>query len=351
MLDSLNQKIKETESVIQAKTHGVSEAEEKERSLEKEIESLDGKLDEKNEFLKQVGEIEKIGFDIERLRQLKHALTEIGAKYGLKGKEALAKFFDDLRDYDTKMGLEVEIQRLETLAETRKLEAERWQAEAEKTERQFKQLKSAIDAVQALLKRGVKPSEIASWHNRLAGIGGVEEFEKGLKRYSTIERLLAAKKREGKYLDTKVVELNSKVNTLKEQKTEIEASIKALRNSAVTEIEKVAQTGIETLKAQRAETEESIKRVKTLILNEVKEVSQMGVEKIGEATREANGSLQQTGGIVFGELKEALSLIDSVSARALEVGKTIGQIESKLDKSRETKERTEALVAAIEKGK
>jgi hypothetical protein len=282
---------------------------------------------------------------------LKDALTEIGAKYGLKGKEALAKFFDDLRDYDTKMGLEVEIQRLETLAETRKLEAERWQAEAEKTERQFKQLKSAIDAVQALLKRGVKPSEIASWHNRLAGIGGVEEFEKGLKRYSTIERLLAAKKREGKYLDTKVVELNSKVNTLKEQKTEIEASIKALRNSAVTEIEKVAQTGIETLKAQRAETEESIKRVKTLILNEVKEVSQMGVEKIGEATREANGSLQQTGGIVFGELKEALSLIDSVSARALEAGNIIGQIESRLDKSKETREKTEALVAAIEKGK
>jgi TRAP-type mannitol/chloroaromatic compound transport system substrate-binding protein len=147
------------------------------------------------------------------------------------------------------------------------------------------------------------------------------------------------------------VELNSKVNTLKEQKTEIEASIKALRNSAVTEIEKVAQAALETVKAQRAEMQESIKTVKTSALNEVKEVSQTGVEKIAEATREANDSLRQTGGIALGELREALSLIDSISTRALEVGKTIRQIEGRLDRSKETREKTAALVAAIEKGK
>jgi DNA repair exonuclease SbcCD ATPase subunit len=238
MLNSLNQNIKEAESILQTKTNELSAAEEKRSSLENQIERLKIELNEKNELIKQVGEIEKIGFDIERLRELKDALTEIGAKYGLKGKEATAKFFDDLKGYDVKTGLEVETQRLETLAETKKLEAERWQAEAQKTERQFKQIKGATDAVQALRKCGIKPSEIALWHNSLVSIGGVEEFGKGLKRYSTIERLLAAKKREGKRLDAKAVEISSTVNTLKEQKTEIEASIKALRSSAVTEIEK-----------------------------------------------------------------------------------------------------------------
>jgi chromosome segregation ATPase len=347
-LDSMNQKIKETESIIEAKTHELSEAEEKRSSVEKQAETLETKLDEKNEFINQVGEIEKLGFNIDRLRQLKDALTEIGAKHGLKGKEAVGKFFDDLKDYDDRSRFGVEIQRLETITETKKLEAEKWQAEAERIERQFKQLKEAIDAMQTLLKRGIEPEQIVSWHNSLTGSGGVGELEEGLNRYGSIEKLLVAKKREGKRLDTRVAELNGKLNTLREQKVEIEGSIKALRASAIAEIERVAQTGLETLRAQKAEIEGSIKTLKTSALNEMKEVSQTGVDKIGKVAQAGSNSLRQTGETALSELKQALLLVDDVSTRALEVGKVIGQIESKLDKSKETREKTEALVSAVE---
>ncbi len=350
-LDSLNQKIKEAESVIKAKTHELSVAEEKESSVEKQIETLETKLDEKNEFIKQVGEIEKLGFNIERLRELKDTLTEIGAKHGLKSEEAVSKFFDDLKDYDTKTGFGVEIQRLETITETKKLEAQKWQAEAERIEREFKQLKEAIDAMQALLKRGIKPEQIVSWHNSLTSSGGVEELEEGLNRYGSIEKLLAAKKREGKRLDAKVSELNGRLNALKEQKAEIGGSIKALRASAVGEIERLGQTALETLRTQKTETEGSIKTLKTSALNEMKEVSRTGVEKIGGVAQAGSNSLRQTAETALSELRQALLLVDNVSARALEAGKIIGQIESKLDKSKETREKTAALVAAIERGK
>ena len=59
-LDSLNQKIREAESAIEAKTHELSEAEEKRSSVEKQIESLKSKRDEENEFINRVGEIEKL---------------------------------------------------------------------------------------------------------------------------------------------------------------------------------------------------------------------------------------------------------------------------------------------------
>ncbi len=86
MLDSLDQKIKEAES-------GLAPLEETKNALNEGIETLETKLAEKSEVIKQVAELGKLGFDIERLRQLREALTEIGAKYGLKGKEAVSKFF------------------------------------------------------------------------------------------------------------------------------------------------------------------------------------------------------------------------------------------------------------------
>lgn len=350
-LDSMNQKIKETESIIEAKTHELSEAQEKRDSVEKQIESLESKLDEKIEFIKQVGEIEELCFNVDRLRQLKDVLTEIGARHGLKGKEAIGRFFDDLKDYDAQCGFGVEIQRLATITETKRLEAGNWQAEAERIERQFKQLKEAIDAMQALLKHGIKPKQIVSWRNSLTGSGGVEEFEEGLNRYGSIEKLLVAKKREAKRLDIKLAELNGKLNELKQHKAEIEGSIKVLRASAIAEIERVTQAGLETLKVQRAEMEGSIKTLKTSVLNEMKETGQSGVEKIGNVAQAGSNALRQMGETALGELKQALSLVDNVSTRALEVGKVIGQIESKLDKSKETREKTAMLVAAIERGK
>ena len=350
-LDSMNQKIKETDSIIEAKSQELSEAQEKKISIERQIAGFESKLDEKTAFIKQIGELEGLCFTADRLRQLTDLLTEIGARHGLKGKEAINRFFDALKDYDLRCGFEMEIQRLDTITETKRLEVEKWQAEAERIERQCKQFNEAINSTQALLKHGFKPEQIVSWHHLLTGIGGVEAFEEGINRYGSIQKLVVVKKREAKRLDTRLAEMNGKLNELKEHKAEIEASIKVLRASAITEIEKVAQAGLETLRAQRAETEGSIKTFKASVLNGMKEISQTGVDKIGKVAQAETNTLRQIGETALTELKQALSLVDSVSTRALEVGRIVGQIESRLDKSKETKEKTAALIATVERGK
>jgi len=350
-LDSMNGRIKEAESIIEAKTQELSEAQEKKTSIETQIASFESELDEKAEFIKKIGEMEGLCFTVDRLGQLKDLLTEIGARHGLKGKDAINRFFDALKDYDRRCGFEVEIQRLDTITETKRLEVEKWQAEAERIERQFRQLNEAINSTQAFLKHGFKPEQIVSWHRLLASIGGVEAFEEGVNRYGSIEKLVVAKKREAKRLDTRLAEMNGKLNELKEHKADIEGSIRVLRASAITEIEKVAQAGLETLRAQRAETEGSIKTLKTSVLNEMKEISQAGLGSIGKVAQSETDTVRQIGETALGELKQALSLIDSVSTRALEVGRIIGQIESRLDKSKETKEKTAALIATVGRGK
>jgi hypothetical protein len=82
-------------------------------------------------YLRQVRELQKIGFDKNQFQQLLDVLVEIGTKRGLKPKQAIDSFFTDLKDYDAKSGFVIEVKRLSTIAETRKLEAEKWQAEKE----------------------------------------------------------------------------------------------------------------------------------------------------------------------------------------------------------------------------
>jgi methyl-accepting chemotaxis protein len=110
----------------------------------------------------------------------------------------------------------------------------------------------------------------------------------------------------------------------------------------------VSQTGRETLRTQKAEIEGSIKTLKASALSEMEEVSQTGVEKVNQVTQAGTSFIGQVGGTALGELKEILSLVDQLAARALEVGKVIGQDQAKLNKIKETKEEAEALTRRIE---
>jgi len=241
-LDSLDQQIKEAESSL-------APLEETKSALNEGIETLEIKLTEKSEVIKQVVELEKHGFDTERLRQLKDALTEIGAKHGLKGKEAVTKFFSDLLDYDAKTGFEQEIKRLETITETKKLEAKKWQAEADSLERRHKDLSEAIAAVQSLIKHGVKTEQIVSWNGIVGKLGGPEKLQDKLEQYKSMSELLDTKKTEMENCDKKVIKLGAQIKALNEQKVEIEGAIKSLSTSGVKKITEVSDKAMAVLKS------------------------------------------------------------------------------------------------------
>jgi len=241
-LDSLDQKIKEAESSL-------APLEDRRNALNEGIETLETKLTEKSELLEHAGELGKLSFDIERLRQLKDALTEIGAKHGLKGKEAVSKFFNDLKDYEGVLGAELQLKGLQTQIETKTLEAENWQAKEETLRRKHDDLKEAIGAVDALLKRGIKAEQIVSWNGIISKLGGPEELQDKLEQYKSMSELLDAKKTEMENCDKKVIELGAQIKALNEQKVEIEGAIKSLSSSGVKEITKVSDKTMAVLKS------------------------------------------------------------------------------------------------------
>jgi chromosome segregation ATPase len=344
-LKSLNQRIKEADKVIKGKNHDIVGLEEKHNTLKKQIEALEGNLAQKDKTLERLQQLERLDFGKEKLETLYTTLGEIGSKRGLKPEEAAKTFLAELKDYDTKIGFKQEIQRLTAVTKAKKLEAEKWSVEAETCERKHKELQEAIGAIQSLVKQGVKPEQVVSWNNILTSIGGVEELEKGLDHHKSVQSLLAAKKKEQQQLDAKLVEASAAVKTLTEQRAELEASIKALRVSAVNEIERVSQASVEKITGVAQAGSNYIEQVGETGSAKLKEVLTL----VDQVAAGSITSISQVGETALGQLKEALSLVDQVCARALEVSEIVDQTGDKLAKSKKIKESTATLVARIER--
>ena len=311
-LDSLDQQIKEAESSL-------APLEETKNALNEGIETLETKLTEKSELLEHAGELGKLNFDIERLRQLKDALTEIGAKHGLKGKEAVTKFFSDLLDYDAKTGFEQEIKRLETIIRTKTLEAEKWQAEADSLERRHKDLSEAIAAVQSLIKHGVKTEQIVSWDGIISKLGGSEELQDKLERYKSMSELIDAKKTKMEDCDKKVIELGAQIKALNEQKVEIEGAIKSLSTSGVKEIAKVSDKAMAVLKSLSNDGGKEIIKVSG---KAVTGITSLSTSSLKEVTRVSDKAIA--------EIKALLAEIRVEAKRLSDLKAEAGKLEKEL---------------------
>ena len=307
-LDQLNQQVKEAES-------NLAPLEERKGALIEQSETLKAKVAEKSELLEQAGELTKLGFDTERLRQLRDALMEIGAKNGLKGKEAVSKFFAELKDYDAKTGFEAEIQRLGTITRVKKLEAERWQAEEEALRRKHDDLKDDIDAVHALRAKGVKKGQIPVWQRILGQFETIEQFEEYLAQYADVTKLLNARKEEAEAYELRVTKAQSQLETLEKERAKIEAAIDALKVAGVKEI--------------KAITEATEKQLKAVAAKEIGETRAVGQE-------------------VRKEFSNLFAQLDQLLEKVFQLGQKWEGIEQKLKKYEGVKEALESHAATSE---
>lgn len=255
-LDSLHQRIKEAESTI-------ASLEERESVLNEQVGTLEAKLAEKTELAKHLSELEKLSFDTERLKQLREALRELGMRLGLKGKEAVDKFFDDLKDYEAILGAELQLKGLQMQIENKKLEAENWQAKEGALRRKHDDLKEALAAVHSLRTRGIKTSQIVTWHKILSRFQTVEQFEQSLAQYGDMTRLLNAKRKEAESYELRLLKAQGEVETLVKERAKIEGAINALEAS-----------WIEGLKVMTGEASKELKKVADMEVSAIRTVGQ-----------------------------------------------------------------------------
>ncbi len=235
-----------------------------EQAIKAKIQELGTELDTKAGLLTQIKELEKMSFDSEKLQRLCGVIVEIGAKQGQKPSEAINRFFNDLKDYDTKVGFEREIRRLETITETKKLEAKKWQAEEEAARRKHDDLKETIGAIYALRAKGVKDSQIITWQQVLNQVESVEQFDEHLRQYGDITKLVNAKKEEAQSCELRLTKAKSQVQTLEKERARIEAAIESIRVAGVKELKVI--------------TEAAGKQLKELAAREIGEMQAVGRE-------------------------------------------------------------------------
>ena len=307
-LDSLDRKIKEAESNVAA-------LDDKENVLHDQIETLEAKLAEKSEFATHLAELERLGFNIETLRQLQEALREIGARHGLKGKQAATKFFGDLKDYEGVLEAQLQLKGLESQVETKRLEVENWQAKEEALRRKHDELKEAIGAVHALRTRNIKVSQVISWQRILSQFETVEQFEESMTQYGDITKLLNARKEEAESYELRLTKAQSQVETLEKERAKIEAAIDTLRVA-----------GLEQVKAM---TDEAMKQLKAQVASEVKEIQAVG----------QNAKSQ---------FDDCLTQLNVLTERAYELGEKIGQMGTHLQKYEAVKDVLECHAGASE---
>lgn len=295
-LDQLDQQIKEAESSL-------APLEEKENALNEGIEALETKLTEKSDLLEHAGELGKLGFDIERLKQLRDALREIGAKQGLKGREAVPKFFDYLKDYEAVLGAKALLEGLQTKIETQKLQAVNLQAKEKTLRRKHDELKETIKAMQALVRCGVKAEQIVSWSGIVSKLGGPEELEKQLGDYKTIRELLNARKGETEGYELKLTKAKSELETLEREGAKIEARIDALKVAGVKQLEAMTEATTKQLKAAAAseikEAQDLVREIRSVfatLLTQLDRLSEKAVH-LGEEIERSKQEIQKCEGI------------------------------------------------------
>jgi DNA repair exonuclease SbcCD ATPase subunit len=307
-MDSLDQKIKEAKS-------NIASLEDREDVLNGQVETLEAKLAEKSELVKHLAELEKLGFDSERLRQLQEVLKEIGMKHGLRGQQTVDKFFDDLKDYESVLEAELRLKGLQTQIETKKLEAENWQAKEKALKRKHDDLKEAFGAAHALRTRGIKPSQIITWHRILSRFQTVEEFNQRLAQYGDMIRLLNAKTEETEDWELRLANAQGQVETLKKERAKIEGAIDVLKVAGVKEL--------------KAMTKEATKQLKVMAASEIRETQAVGQE-------------------VRSEFSNFFAQLDALVKKVFEIGQEFERIRRELQKYEGVKNVLESHVAASE---
>jgi len=307
-LDSLDQREKEAES-------NISSLEDRENILNGQVETLEAELAKKSKFAKHLAELEKLGFNIERLNLLRDTLRQTGANHGLNSKETVSKFFGYLKDYDLVLEAEVQLKGLRTQIETKKLEAENWQAKEEALKRKHNDLKEAIEAVGALRAKNIKVSQIVAWQQILTRFQTVEEFDQCLAQYGDITKLLNVRKEETESYELKLAKAQSQVETLEKERARIEGAIDALK-----------EAGVKELKVMTGEATKQLKMLADREINEIRAVGQRG-EKV---------------------FSDFFTRFDALAEKVFEVGQKYENTRQELRKYEDLKDILESHAAASE---
>jgi len=336
-LDELGREIKQAEDNV-AQLGG------KENTLNDQIETLETKLAEKNEILEHAGALEKLGFDTERLGQLKDALVEIGVKYELKGKEAVSEFFHALKDYEGILGAKAQLKGLQDQIETRKQELDKADKELQaQMETRRQELDKAEKKLEKVQKETADLRKALATYRRAEAIGFDEkalgELAKASEKYGppgkvlrAINRLvdLANIKATDDELRKKVRQKRAMIKSLDEEYSHLKEPIEFCKKLLKRKFAFGALQLINIIARRYGEPTEVMKAIEGYgALKEIKKETDQAKVRLAEIKGEI-GVLKETYAEQNARNIAMLGQFEILNVKAIEVGTIVGSVQEQL---------------------
>ena len=257
-----------------------------------EDEKVKTRIEERKVALSELASAKEQGFTQERLRALKEKIVGIGASNGMAPSEAVTKFFKDLKDYDAKVGYELDLKRVESRLKTKNLEFDGLRAEHEALYRKIKDTEVAVNSLQFLNKKGVEPGHIREWERVLERSGvQIQDLLAELETYGSIKAALTQNKEEHNKVKAQVEELR------KEHKRLLQ-SIETIRDEAITKLQKVGTEAHDRMDEQKRDidnlSEKTLKHVEE-IFEKLRSVTDESLARTQEIAGRAESTITQVG--------------------------------------------------------
>jgi len=315
----LDRQIKEVEG-------NVVQLEGKENTLNEQIETLETKLAEKSEAMKKIEDLEKYGFDIERLRQLQETLGEIGAKYGLKGKEAVSKFFHTLKDYEAILGAESQLKGLQDQIETRRQDLDAAEKKLEEAQKGTADLREALATYRRLEASGFDEKALGELARAAEKYGPPGKVLRVIKRFVDLSNIKATDDE----LRSKAKKKRQMIKDLDEQYSHLKEPIELCKRLLKRRFGLQALQLINITAWRYGEPTEVMKAIEAYgALKEIrKETAQ-----VKTALAEIKGKvemLKETHAEYSARNEAMLDQFQALNAKALKVGTTVGSVQEQL---------------------
>jgi hypothetical protein len=323
----------------------------KEKSdLESEISQLSKKkaellarfsLDEQKlqDYANTKQQLSTFGFDVAQLQNLKNFLLAArNEKFDAKEIAEKLNLIGDLQIQKMKLQQEVKGVKEEIDSRKKELDAIEFTAKdrIKNLEERYSKQKEEVAAYSELRAMGIDGKRILSWNQIMKSANvdyGIIEGE--LRNQGNLKNLEDKTSAKIKELVSEEIRLGQSISELKSQKEKIEASIQAIKDSAVSGIEELrakvlssmsnmkekAETDLETT---ARESQKSLEELKTTTEQQLKLVSETALSDMKSTVSELKLSAEDFSKVLKDSLSQAGSEIKNVGM-SLEAGEKIGK--------------------------
>jgi hypothetical protein len=262
---------------------------------------LDGMLNEKDiqvkhksELIRNIEQIEKMGFDDAALNSIGNVLRRISDAHGISVQDAAIEFKNDiLARYELAKGLEMVIS-------DKKDEERRLDESITRLKSNTSKYHSAIHILKSLDEKGVKPSDVIE----IKFI--IEDQQYDLTALKDQVLLFGG-------LDQTLANLRKNIEALQKEKTEIQTSVEALRNEKVA-IQKALDSNSDQLHNSLCELDQAIQQTTNLFRKsstglsaQAQSLSDHVQVALGKVDTYTKGYVNRQGILLFAPFVEVLS--------------------------------------------